>query len=207
MPINLTDIRGVGPAMADRLRAVGYSTVESVAKAHVEGLTLVQGIGPQTAPRLIEAASQAMSAASASDTVGKKGSSAKAKSKKGQAKKSKSGKDKAKKDKAKKEKARKDKKKDKDTKSKDKTGKDKKKGKAKAPKGAKARRRRARRGTMPSPKRRRKTRRSRVPASGEISRKVRYPDTNSSRAVCKWTNQQGLTMSLTGSLSRWAGNG
>ena len=50
---HLTDLEGVGPAVATRLRQSGYDTVDALATATPEDLEAVDGIGPRLAARLV----------------------------------------------------------------------------------------------------------------------------------------------------------
>ena len=52
----LADLKGVGPALADALSKSGITSTDQVAKASVEDLTAVPGIGPARARMLIAAA-------------------------------------------------------------------------------------------------------------------------------------------------------
>ncbi len=52
----LADLKGVGPALADALFKSGISSADQIAKASVEELTAVPGIGPARARMLIVAA-------------------------------------------------------------------------------------------------------------------------------------------------------
>ncbi len=56
----LRNVRGVGPAMEERLKEGGIATVEQLAKATVEQLTAIKGVGEKTAEKFIEAAKQAL---------------------------------------------------------------------------------------------------------------------------------------------------
>jgi large subunit ribosomal protein L32e len=76
----LEDLPGVGPKMAETLKAAGVTSVKKLAETDVGKLTKVDGIGDATAESLIEAAEKALP-----DTSAKK--KAKAKKKKAKAKK------------------------------------------------------------------------------------------------------------------------
>ena len=49
----LTDLEGVGPAVAQRLRDGGYESVSTLSTATPEDLEAVEGIGPRLAARLL----------------------------------------------------------------------------------------------------------------------------------------------------------
>lgn len=49
----LTDLDGVGPAVAERLRDGGYDSVAALSTATPEDLEAVEGIGPRLAARLL----------------------------------------------------------------------------------------------------------------------------------------------------------
>jgi len=61
----LRDVRGVGPAMQERLTAGGVTSVEQLASATAQQLAAIKGIGEKTAGKLIEAAKQALQAGAA----------------------------------------------------------------------------------------------------------------------------------------------
>lgn len=50
---HLTDLEGVGPAVAERLRRGGYDSVAALSTASPGDLEAVDGIGPRLAARLI----------------------------------------------------------------------------------------------------------------------------------------------------------
>jgi len=58
--IALRDLQGVGPAMEERLKEGGMTSVEQLASATVEQLTAMKGIGEKTAEKLIAAAKQVL---------------------------------------------------------------------------------------------------------------------------------------------------
>jgi N utilization substance protein A len=58
--IALRDLQGVGPAMEERLKDGGMTSVEQLASATVEQLTAMKGIGEKTAEKLIAAAKQVL---------------------------------------------------------------------------------------------------------------------------------------------------
>ena len=67
---SLSGLRGVGPAMEERLREGGITTVQQLAEATAEQLSAIKGIGEKTAEKIIEAAKQALSAAAAAGPGG-----------------------------------------------------------------------------------------------------------------------------------------
>jgi transcription termination factor NusA len=50
--MGITELHGVGPAMAQRLDAAGFRTVEAIAQATIDELTDVPGVGQILAARL-----------------------------------------------------------------------------------------------------------------------------------------------------------
>ena len=56
----LRDVRGVGPAMEERLAAGGITTIEQLASSTVEQLGAIKGVGDKTAEKLIQAAKEAL---------------------------------------------------------------------------------------------------------------------------------------------------
>lgn len=76
----LTDINGIGPALAKRLAAKGFTTVNAVASATPAALAEVQGLSAKTAASLVaeakKAGGQAKAAAVAAATAGGGASSA-----------------------------------------------------------------------------------------------------------------------------------
>lgn len=60
--IDLTALEGVGSKTAELLRDAGFLTVESIAQATVEELSLLPGIGSKTAEKIHHAASRILSA-------------------------------------------------------------------------------------------------------------------------------------------------
>ena len=52
-PTALTDLEGVGPAVAERLAASGFESVTDLAAAGPEDLAAIEGVGPKLAARLI----------------------------------------------------------------------------------------------------------------------------------------------------------
>ena len=62
--LELRGVHGVGPAMEERLKAGGITTVQQLAEATVEQLTAIKGVGEKTAEKIIEAATQALTQAS-----------------------------------------------------------------------------------------------------------------------------------------------
>ncbi|HCQ63489.1 MAG: NusA antitermination factor [Candidatus Azambacteria bacterium GW2011_GWE1_42_9] len=52
----LEDLEGVGEKTANALRAAGFNTPEEIAKASVEELTEVEGVGAKTAEKILESA-------------------------------------------------------------------------------------------------------------------------------------------------------
>lgn len=51
---DLTVIKGIGPNVAEKLKAQGYITVEDIANANVRQISLIKGIGLSTAEKFIE---------------------------------------------------------------------------------------------------------------------------------------------------------
>ena len=60
----LRELKGVGPAMEERLKAAGIETVAHLAERTVAQLTAIEGIGEKTAEKLIEMAKAAHAAVS-----------------------------------------------------------------------------------------------------------------------------------------------
>ncbi len=58
--IPLRDVKGIGPSLEERLKEGGLTTVQQLARASVEQLTAVKGVGEKTAVALIEAAKEAL---------------------------------------------------------------------------------------------------------------------------------------------------
>ena len=58
----LRDVRGVGPAMEERLASGGITTIEQLASSTVEQLGAIKGVGDKTAEKLIQAAQEALKA-------------------------------------------------------------------------------------------------------------------------------------------------
>ncbi len=56
----LTSIKGIGPALAERMAAAGYDTVDKVADAASDALSQVQGLSEATAVKVIGAAQSAV---------------------------------------------------------------------------------------------------------------------------------------------------
>ncbi|MBI4354567.1 MAG: transcription termination/antitermination protein NusA [Candidatus Omnitrophica bacterium] len=56
----LSEVKGIGPSLEERLKAGGISTVQQLAGASVEQLTAIKGIGEKTATTLIESAKDAL---------------------------------------------------------------------------------------------------------------------------------------------------
>jgi len=54
--VSISDLPGVGPKLLGALTAAGYETVGALAKATLEEVTQVKGVGEKTATKLIEAA-------------------------------------------------------------------------------------------------------------------------------------------------------
>jgi len=65
--IALRSLKGVGPAMEERLKAGGITTVEQLASSTMEQLTAIKGIGEKTAKTLIAEAKQALLPATMSE--------------------------------------------------------------------------------------------------------------------------------------------
>ena len=122
MTQSIEKIPGIGSSTAKLLKASGFKTVESIAKATPEALSTVRGFGPIRALRVIEAATALVGTGTKLKKAAKPGKAAKPK--KVDKKVKKKAKTKAKKDKKDKKSA---KKKTKDKKSGKKTGKKKKK--------------------------------------------------------------------------------
>ncbi|MBI4355547.1 MAG: transcription termination/antitermination protein NusA [Candidatus Omnitrophica bacterium] len=59
----ISELPGVGPAMDARLKEAGFGTVDAIARATVETLTQVKGVGEKTAEKLLETARGLMPAA------------------------------------------------------------------------------------------------------------------------------------------------
>ena len=57
--MDVQDLTGVGPVLATRLAAAGFSTVADIAAADPEALGTVKGLGPTSSQRLIETARSA----------------------------------------------------------------------------------------------------------------------------------------------------
>jgi len=62
--LELCGVHGVGPAMEERLKAGGITTVQQLAEATVEQLTAIKGLGEKTAEKIIEAAKEALAQSS-----------------------------------------------------------------------------------------------------------------------------------------------
>jgi N utilization substance protein A len=62
----LEGIAGVGPALQERLKEQGISTLEQLAQATVAQLTAAKGVGEKTAQRLIDTAQRALHPATSS---------------------------------------------------------------------------------------------------------------------------------------------
>ena len=58
--ISLSDLPGVGPKLVEELNAAGYKTVPSIARATVENLTQVKGVGEKTAKKILDGAKELM---------------------------------------------------------------------------------------------------------------------------------------------------
>ena len=58
----LRDVRGVGPAMEERLASGGITTIEQLASSTVEQLSAIKGVGDKTAEKVIQAAKEALQA-------------------------------------------------------------------------------------------------------------------------------------------------
>ncbi len=56
----LTSIKGIGPALAERMAAAGFDTVPKVADAATDALAQVQGLSEATASKVITAAQSAV---------------------------------------------------------------------------------------------------------------------------------------------------
>ncbi len=54
----MSELPGVGPVMEERLKTAGFTTIASIAKAGVDGLVTVDGIGLKTAEKLVAAAKE-----------------------------------------------------------------------------------------------------------------------------------------------------
>jgi N utilization substance protein A len=63
---SLHGVKGVGPALEDRLKDGGIATVDQLASATVEHLSAIKGIGEKTAASLIDAAKAALAQAAPS---------------------------------------------------------------------------------------------------------------------------------------------
>jgi DNA-binding protein len=57
-PLDLSEIKGVGAARAEKLREAGFKTVESVAKAKAEKLSKLTGISEKLSASIIESAKE-----------------------------------------------------------------------------------------------------------------------------------------------------
>ncbi|MEE4111820.1 MAG: helix-hairpin-helix domain-containing protein [Desulfobacteraceae bacterium] len=115
MPISILQVKGVGPATAERLAAAGFNSADALAAATPQQLASVPGFGESRARQVIAHARQQVMEASpggaerqAVDPDGGKTAGA-AKSKTGKGSKKKAEKKKTKQDKSKKGKAKKDK--------------------------------------------------------------------------------------------------
>ena len=91
----VTDIPGIGPAMAMELARAGITSAESFAKTPPAALTELRGIGPLRAKTLLDAAQDLVGAAAAKTPGKKKKPAKKAKKAKAEAPKGKSAKKKA----------------------------------------------------------------------------------------------------------------
>jgi hypothetical protein len=112
MPTSLLQVKGIGPATAERLKAAGFTTAEQLAVATVRELTDIPGFGAFRAKQVLASARQVAEAPAPSVAKPKaakveKIKSAKKKAEKKKDKKGKSKKDKEKKGKEKKEKSKK----------------------------------------------------------------------------------------------------
>ena len=95
MKAQLTDVRGIGPSMAQALEAQGIRTVAALAKAKVDKVTAAPGFGEIRAAEVIAAAAALLAAAGAPRAAtgkapssrGKKPAAAKSKPKKDKKKK------------------------------------------------------------------------------------------------------------------------
>ena len=58
--LELRNLKGVGPAMQERLKEGGIASVEQLAASTVEALTAIKGVGDKTAEKLIETAKEAL---------------------------------------------------------------------------------------------------------------------------------------------------
>ncbi len=56
--INVADLPGVGPKLLETLKEAGYETVPGIARATLEGLTQIKGVGEKTAKKLLEGAKE-----------------------------------------------------------------------------------------------------------------------------------------------------
>lgn len=66
----LHGLEGIGPAMEERLKAAGITTVPQLAAMSLEQLTAIKGIGEKTAQKLLETAQAALAAAPPAPSAG-----------------------------------------------------------------------------------------------------------------------------------------
>jgi N utilization substance protein A len=55
LPVDIGELRGVGPKLAEQLRAIGVESVQDLVKLNMEKLLQVSGVGSATAERLLRA--------------------------------------------------------------------------------------------------------------------------------------------------------
>ncbi|MFH1984416.1 MAG: helix-hairpin-helix domain-containing protein [Pseudomonadota bacterium] len=124
MPTSILQVKGVGPATAEKLSAAGFASAEDLAAATIDQVSAVPGLGESRAKQIISDACQQLTAAdlsvggSKSADIAPAGTAAREKSKKDKPQKKKTDKNKTQNDKQKREKAKKDKNKKSDKKKK-----------------------------------------------------------------------------------------
>jgi len=68
----LTDIDGIGPALAELLKAAGIRSVKALSKAKKKHIEAIEGLGPETAPAVKAEAKALRKARKKSKKKGKK---------------------------------------------------------------------------------------------------------------------------------------